>query len=61
MAKHCGIVSVVASGSPAKMIHAVEGAPVCEVNLSGWWLRRVAAAFRFPNPETIYVQSARQP
>ena len=43
MAKHCGIVT-----EPAKIIHAVEGAPVCEVSLSPWWLRRIAAAFRFP-------------
>jgi NlpC/P60 family putative phage cell wall peptidase len=48
MAKHCGIVSETASGQSLKMIHAVEGAPVCEVNLSSWWLRRIAAAFRFP-------------
>jgi NlpC/P60 family putative phage cell wall peptidase len=48
MAKHCGIVSETASGQPLKMIHAVEGAPVCEVNLSPWWQRRIAAAFRFP-------------
>ncbi len=48
IAKHCGIVTAAASGRPLKMIHAVEGAPVCEVNLSRWWLRRIAAAFRFP-------------
>lgn len=43
MAKHCGILS-----GPARMIHAMEGAPVCEVHLTPWWQRRVAAAFRFP-------------
>jgi NlpC/P60 family putative phage cell wall peptidase len=51
MAKHCGIVSEAVSGVPVRMIHAVEGAPVCEVNLSRWWLRRVAVAFRFPSLE----------
>jgi NlpC/P60 family putative phage cell wall peptidase len=61
MAKHCGIVSEAASGVPVRMLHAVEGAPVCEVNLSRWWLRRVAAAFRFPDPETIHVRSVQQP
>ena len=29
-------------------IHAVERAPVAEVALTGWWRRRIAAAFRFP-------------
>ncbi len=28
------------------MIHAMEGAPVCEVALSPWWRRRIAGAFR---------------
>ena len=36
-------------GPPAKMIHAVEGAPVCEVHITPWWRRRIAAAFRFPD------------
>ena len=49
MAKHCGIVTEAITGDAMKMIHAVEGAPVCEVNLSRWWQRRIAAAFRFPN------------
>jgi len=37
-------------GSTARFsfIHAVEGAPVAEVALTGWWRRRIAAAFRFP-------------
>jgi NlpC/P60 family putative phage cell wall peptidase len=30
------------------MIHALEGAPVCEVSLSPWWHRHLAAAFMFP-------------
>jgi len=44
MAKHCGIVS-----GPSRMIHAMEGGKVCEVHLTPWWRRRVAAAFRFPD------------
>lgn len=43
VAKHAAIVS-----APTMMIHAMEGAPVCEVPLSRWWLRRVAGVFRFP-------------
>lgn len=44
VAKHAAIVA-----SPSTMIHAMEGAPVCEVSFSNWWRRRVAGAFRFPN------------
>ena len=61
MAKHCGIVSEAASGKCLKMIHAVEGAPVCEVNLSPWWQRRIAAAFRFPYLEIAYDQPVQRP
>ena len=43
IAKHAAIMS-----APAKMIHAIEGAPVSEVYISPWWQRRIAAAFRFP-------------
>jgi NlpC/P60 family putative phage cell wall peptidase len=43
VAKHAAILA-----TPSAMIHAVEGAPVCEVAFSPWWRRRVAAAFRFP-------------
>ena len=42
-AKHAGILS-----KPGFMIHAQEGALVCEVALSPWWRRRVAGVFRFP-------------
>ncbi len=42
-AKHCGIVS-----APDRFIHAIEGAPVCEVAMTHWWRRRIAGAFRFP-------------
>jgi NlpC/P60 family putative phage cell wall peptidase len=45
MAKHCGIIS---TRDPDRMIHAFESGPVCEVNLSSWWRRKIAAAFRFP-------------
>ncbi|MGB0084213.1 MAG: NlpC/P60 family protein [Rhodomicrobiaceae bacterium] len=43
MAKHSAIMT---AGS--RMIHAIEGAPVCEVHISSWWQRRIAAVFRFP-------------
>ena len=46
-AKHAGIAS-----GQARMIHAQEGAAVTEIALSGWWLRHLAYAFRFPQ-ETI--------
>jgi NlpC/P60 family putative phage cell wall peptidase len=44
-----------------KMIHAMEGAPACEVHLNSWWRRRIAAAFRFPDQETTDVQPLPQP
>jgi NlpC/P60 family putative phage cell wall peptidase len=50
VAKHAAIVA-----SPATMIHAMEGAPVCEVSFSTWWRRRLAGAFRFPGMTTINV------
>jgi NlpC/P60 family putative phage cell wall peptidase len=55
MAKHAAILSggsllpANASVSGCRIIHAVEGAPACEVHLSSWWRRRIAAAFRFPD------------
>ncbi len=45
IAKHAAILA-----TPTTMIHAMEGAPVCQVSLSPWWRRRLAAAFRFPSP-----------
>jgi NlpC/P60 family putative phage cell wall peptidase len=42
-AKHAGIAA-----SRSSMIHAQEGATVCEVPLSRWWMRHLAATFRFP-------------
>ncbi len=43
VAKHAAIVS-----GPQHMVHATEGAPVCEVVLSGWWRRHIAGVFSFP-------------
>ncbi|MGE0764901.1 MAG: NlpC/P60 family protein [Hyphomicrobiaceae bacterium] len=43
--------SVLRAGAPTahvSFIHAMEGVPVCEVVLTGWWRRRIAAAFQFP-------------
>jgi NlpC/P60 family putative phage cell wall peptidase len=56
MAKHAAIMS-----SANGMIHAVEGAPVCEVWLTRWWRRRIAAVFRFTDLETRNVESVQQP
>lgn len=42
-AKHAAILS-----GPTTMIHAHDGAMVCEVHFSPWWQRRLAYAFRFP-------------
>jgi NlpC/P60 family putative phage cell wall peptidase len=43
LAKHVGIMA-----TPLTMIHALEGAPVSEVSLSGWWRRHMVGAFAFP-------------
>jgi NlpC/P60 family putative phage cell wall peptidase len=64
MAKHAGIVSWAPGirpavsplagpeeGAPQRMIHAIEGAPACEVHITPWWRRRIAAVFRFPTQE----------
>lgn len=42
VAKHAAILA-----GPT-LIHAIEGAPVSEVPLTGWWRRRIAGAFSFP-------------
>ena len=42
-AKHAAILVTART-----MVHACEGAAVCEVALVAWWRRRIAAAFRFP-------------
>jgi NlpC/P60 family putative phage cell wall peptidase len=72
MAKHAAILSgplqgggsVSGSSSPGnasvsecRMIHAMEGAPACEVHLNSWWRRRMAAAFRFPDRERAFSAS----
>lgn len=43
VAKHAAIAS-----SAATMIHAHDGAAVCEVAITPWWRRRLAYAFTFP-------------
>jgi NlpC/P60 family putative phage cell wall peptidase len=43
VAKHTAIAS-----GEGTMIHAHDGAAVCEVALTPWWRRRLAYAFRFP-------------
>lgn len=43
VAKHAGIISI-----DTRFIHAQENVPVCEVALSDWWRRHIAAAFAFP-------------
>ncbi len=42
-AKHAGIAT-----PGGKMIHAQDGIAVTEIDLSPWWLRRLAFVFRFP-------------
>lgn len=44
-AGHCAILS---GSAPAMMIHAHDGAAVCEVALAPWWRRHLAYAFSFP-------------
>lgn len=45
-AKHAAILS-----EDGHMIHAYDGASVCESHLSPWWRRRLAFAFGFPGVE----------
>jgi NlpC/P60 family putative phage cell wall peptidase len=57
-AKHAAIAT-----SRDTMIHAQEGASVCEVAITPWWRRRIAYAFRFrearnQNSETRKVSGA---
>ncbi|MFG1478599.1 NlpC/P60 family protein [Xanthobacter sp. V4C-4] len=42
-AKHAAILA-----GEGRMIHAYDGAAVCEGALTSWWRRRLAFAFRFP-------------
>ena len=48
VAKHAAIMA-----TPETMIHAIEGVPACEVSLSPWWRRRLAAVFEFPALDVI--------
>lgn len=43
VAKHAAIAS-----GEGTMVHAHDGAAVCEIALAPWWRRRLAFAFRFP-------------
>jgi len=43
-AKHLAITV-----SPTSMVHAQQGASVCEVPVSRWWQRHLAYVFRFPS------------
>jgi NlpC/P60 family putative phage cell wall peptidase len=47
-AKHCAIAS-----GPDRMIHAHDGAAVCEVAIAPWWRRHLAGAFRFPSTSPV--------
>lgn len=42
-AKHCAILT-----APAAMLHAHDGAEVCEVAFTPWWRRHLSHAFSFP-------------
>ncbi len=42
-AKHCAILT-----APDLMLHAHDGAQVCEVAFTGWWRRHLSHAFSFP-------------
>lgn len=53
VAKHSAILT-----GENRMIHAVEGAPVCEINIAPWWRRRIAAAFRFPDKASVPSDAA---
>jgi NlpC/P60 family putative phage cell wall peptidase len=44
-AKHAAILS-----APGRMIHAYDGAAVCETAYAPFWQRRVAGCFAFPPP-----------
>jgi NlpC/P60 family putative phage cell wall peptidase len=42
-AKHCAIAT-----ARDRMVHAHDGAAVCEVAIAPWWRRHLAGVFRFP-------------
>ncbi len=43
-----GLKSAPTDSFPFRMIHAIEGASVCEVHVTPWWRRRIAAVYRLP-------------
>ena len=43
-----GPESALTYASLFRMIHAIEGAVVCEVHVTPWWRRRIAAVYRMP-------------
>ncbi len=43
-----GRESALTNASLFRMIHAIEGAVVCEVHVTPWWWRRIAAVYRMP-------------
>lgn len=47
-AKHAALLSGGAVADGGRMIHAYDGAAVCESHLCSWWRRRCAFAFAFP-------------
>lgn len=47
VAKHAAILA-----TPQTMVHAVEGAAVCEVPYAAWWRRRIAGVFCFRELDT---------
>ncbi len=49
-AKHAGIVSETRDGRPTRFVHAYDGSAVVETPFGPWWIRRLAAAFAFPEP-----------
>lgn len=47
-AKHAAILCAGTLTHSGRMIHAYDGAQVCESPIGPWWRRRVAFAFAFP-------------
>ena len=52
VAKHVAIAA-----SQATMIHAHDGASVCEVAIAPWWRRRLAYAFAFPGSDVGWAKA----
>jgi NlpC/P60 family putative phage cell wall peptidase len=47
-AKHAGIAT-----SSTRMVHVQDGVAVSEIDLSDWWMRRLAFVFRFPASDPL--------